>query len=106
MLTLSQTKKHYPSPTKSKIMDGVFRAILINSYILILDDLGAIHSTDWRKEVAFDIIDKRYKDILPTVITTNIFPSDLDGYYGKRVADRILSDGNTIIILNNIKSRR
>jgi len=78
----------------------------LNSYILILDDLGAIHSTDWRKEVAFDIIDKRYKDILPTVITTNIFPSDLDGYYGKRVADRILSDGNTIIILNNIKSRR
>lgn len=79
---------------------------LINSYILILDDLGAIHSTDWRKEVAFDIIDKRYKEVLPTVITTNIFPNDIEQYYGKRVADRMLSGDNTIIVLNNVNSRR
>jgi DNA replication protein DnaC len=39
--------------------------------ILILDDLGAEKATDWATEELFQIIDRRYRDWQPLMVTTN-----------------------------------
>ena len=39
--------------------------------LLVLDDLGAHHSTPWAQEKLFQILNHRYNSRMPTVITTN-----------------------------------
>ena len=45
---------------------------LKNASLLVLDDLGAENSTDWAKEKIYEIIDSRYRDKKPIIITTNL----------------------------------
>lgn len=51
--------------------------------ILILDDLGGEKATDWAAEELFQIIDRRYREGRPLMVTTN---EDID-----RLPDRIRS---------------
>ena len=40
--------------------------------LLIIDDLGAENDTDWAKEKIYEIIDSRYRDKKPLIVTTNL----------------------------------
>ncbi len=59
--------------------------------LLILDDLGAHHSTPWAQEKLFQILNHRYNGRLPTVVTTNQRFDDLDPRIASRLADLDLS---------------
>ena len=58
--------------------------------LLVLDDLGAEKPTDWVQEQLFIIINRRYEELLPTLITTNCNMAELIDRIGRRTADRIL----------------
>lgn len=45
---------------------------LKNADLLVLDDLGAENNTDWSKGKIYEIIDARYRDEKPCIITTNL----------------------------------
>lgn len=55
--------------------------------LLVLDDLGAHHSTPWAQEKLFQILNHRYNGHLPTVITTNQRLDELDPRIGSRLSD-------------------
>lgn len=61
--------------------------------LLILDDLGAERQSDYALEQVFNVIDSRYKNEQPVIITTNLTLTELknptDQKY-KRIYDRIL----------------
>ncbi len=57
--------------------------------LLILDDVGMEKTTEWSLERLAEIIDSRYNELLPTVITTNLTPEKLKAAVGDRVYDRI-----------------
>ena len=59
--------------------------------LLILDDLGAHNSTPWAQEKLFQILNHRYNNRLPTVITTNQRLEELDPRIASRLADIDLS---------------
>ncbi len=59
--------------------------------LLVLDDLGAHHSTPWAQEKLFQILNHRYNHRLPTVITTNQRLAALDPRIASRLADLDLS---------------
>lgn len=40
--------------------------------LLVLDDFGAHKSTEWAEERLFDLIDERYRDRRPLIVTTNL----------------------------------
>lgn len=68
---------------------------LKNADLLVLDDLGAENSTAWAKETIYEVIDSRYRDNKPIIITTNLTLNQLkekmtsgDGVY--RTYDRII----------------
>jgi len=54
-----------------------------NANLLVLDDLGTENSTAWASEKLFQLINHRYNEQLPTVITSN---ARLD-----RIEDRVIS---------------
>lgn len=58
--------------------------------ILLLDDLGAQRNTPWVTERLFIIINARYNNLKPTIITSNSKLEELDKVDGwKRIVDRI-----------------
>lgn len=68
---------------------------LKNASLLVLDDLGAENNTAWSKEKIYEIIDARYRDGKPSIITTNLTREGLkkrlageDGVF--RTYDRII----------------
>lgn len=60
-----------------------------NSDLLILDDFGTQNATAWAQEKLFQIINYRYTNKLPTVITTNLMLDQIEG----RIRSRLQDDG-------------
>ncbi len=57
--------------------------------LLIIDDLGSEKMTDWVGEVFYRIIDNRYANLKPTIITSNYTLAELKKKTGERLASRI-----------------
>ncbi len=57
--------------------------------VLILDDLGAEKTTDYSITTLYLIIDRRYREAMPTIITTNLSPGQIEKELGARIASRL-----------------
>lgn len=55
--------------------------------MLILDDFGTQNATPWAQEKIFQIMNHRYINQLPTVITSNLSLGDFDGRVRSRLQD-------------------
>jgi len=73
--------------------------------LLLLDDLGAAKSSKWVEDVTYRLVDERYGDCLPTLVTSNLPPSQLRDMFGDRTASR-LSDMCTRIKFDGPDLRR
>jgi len=67
---------------------------ILNEYssvqFLVLDDLGAERSTDWVMSMLYLLINRRYEDMLTTVITSNYTLDELTDKLGDaRIPSRI-----------------
>ena len=58
--------------------------------LLILDDIGVENETEWTTELFYKIINTRYTNMLPVVITTNLHPEQMDRNKTQRVISRIM----------------
>ncbi len=56
---------------------------------LVIDDLGVEKSTDYVKQLTYFIINFRESNLLPTYITTNLPPDQLEKIIDQRIASRI-----------------
>lgn len=61
----------------------------IEAPLLVLDDLGSERANDEAKEVLYTIIDCRYQECLPTMITSTLDDSELEERYGTNFVSRI-----------------
>jgi len=59
--------------------------------LLVLDDLGTEQTKDWAGERLDRIVDWRYINRLPLVVTTNVFSEDLADRVASRLADKSCS---------------
>jgi len=66
---------------------------IINKYgkckLLILDEAGRQKGTDFERNLLFEIIDKRWNNMLPTTIIGNIGKREFAGLYGAATLDRL-----------------
>lgn len=67
--------------------------------ILILDDFGTASSSEWAKEVFFDLIDQRYNSKHPTIITTNLNSYDMKQQFNERTERRVFAPENLKITI-------
>lgn len=61
--------------------------------LLHIDDLGAQHTTPWRLEQLYSIIDARYQAGRPILATTNLMPSELAKQMGQQILTTVTDDG-------------
>lgn len=72
--------------------------------ILVLDDLGTENTTPWAREKLFQIINHRYNGRLPTVITSNRRPEDIEPRIFSRMSDRAVCE--EFILMDGIDYRQ
>ncbi len=65
--------------------------ILRNTPLLVIDDLGTQSSTPWSREKLDQLLNHRYNQQLPTIITTSIPVEQLDDRISNRLSDSNLS---------------
>ena len=58
-----------------------------NAGLLILDDFGTQNATAWAQEKLFQIVNYRYINHLPLVVTTNLDMDDIEARIRSRLAD-------------------
>jgi DNA replication protein DnaC len=57
--------------------------------LLLLDDLGAAKASEWTEEITYRVINYRYEQELPTIVTSNLGVPELRDGLGERVASRL-----------------
>jgi DNA replication protein DnaC len=63
-----------------------------NAGLLLLDDFGTQNATAWAQEKLFQIINYRYINKLPTVITTNLILDEIESRIRSRLQDETFVD--------------
>lgn len=58
-----------------------------NATLLVLDDFGTQNATEWAQEKLFQIVNYRYINKLPLVVTTNLALDEIEARLRSRLAD-------------------
>ncbi len=61
--------------------------------LLVLDEVGVQYGTEAEQVTLFDIIDKRYRDLMPTILLTNLSTTGMKTFLGDRSYDRLREGG-------------
>ena len=80
-----------------------------NCRMLVLDDLGTEQPSQWLKDTLFHILDYRFGEMLPTIITTSLTPRKLEDYVSEKTLSRIIEnadEGNRLYKLKVYSSRK
>ncbi len=100
--TLSRIRATYDrgiEETEAQLMYGLKEASLV-----VLDDLATEKRTDWKQEIIYEMVDARYRNELPVIVTTNANPQQLKKQVGERTYDRLIEMCR--VVVNNSTSYR
>ena len=77
----------------NKSKDGISAEALLRKYsdvpYLVLDDIGTERQTEWVFEKFYILVDRRYRDMLPTIFISNTRIKSITESMGCRVSRRI-----------------
>jgi DNA replication protein DnaC len=57
--------------------------------LLVIDEIGVQYGTEGEQTIIFDVLDRRYRDVLPTILLTNQDKAGLKQFIGERTFDRL-----------------
>jgi DNA replication protein DnaC len=57
--------------------------------LLVLDEIGVQYGTDGEQTIIFDILDRRYREMMPSILLTNQDKAGLKQFIGERAYDRL-----------------
>ena len=61
-----------------------------NTELLIIDDLGTEKASEWQQEKLYMVLDHRYRELKPTIITTNLSADELREHISERLYERMI----------------
>lgn len=74
--------------SESQVLDTLGRLDL-----LVLDEVGVQYGTEGEQVVLFDVLNRRYRDCMPTIMLTNLKAAEFEEYIGARAFDRLKEGG-------------
>jgi DNA replication protein DnaC len=91
-------------PSSEESYDERFE-LLRSADLLVLDDLGTESAMPWACEKVYQLINHRYVQQLPLVVTSNVPLEQLDGRIRSRLHDRTLGSGIITIVTDDYRLR-
>lgn len=73
---------------------------------LVLDDLGSERPTDWTAERLYALVNRRWLEERPTIVTSNLAAGALEEAVGPRVFSRLVGNGSVGVGLSGPDRRR
>lgn len=64
--------------------------------LLALDEVGVQNGTDFERDVIFEVINRRYEKMKPTILLSNLPPTEIESAIGERSMDRMREGGIAI----------
>lgn len=77
-----------------------------NVPLLVLDDLGSEKTSDFSITTLYIIIDRRDRELMSTIITTNLNPKEIEEKLGARIASRLSGMKNIKINMPDYRKKR
>lgn len=96
---IDEIKSSWKSDERSPIHD------LAEVPLLIIDEIGVQYGSESERIELFDLFDRRYNDVLPTIVISNNNLAALQKILGQRIYDRI-TGGALIFELTGISHRQ
>ncbi len=81
---------------------------LLQIPVLLIDDLGTEHVTEFTSSILYQIIDRRYRDEHPFIVTSNFSPNELSqrmGLMGERIFQRIVETCRYLQLVGNVREK-
>jgi len=69
--------------------DDVLRELGETLDLLVIDEIGVQYGTEGEQTVVFDVLDRRYREMRPTILISNAGREQFKAYVGDRVYDRL-----------------
>ena len=73
--------------------------------LLIIDEISVNQNSEHEKRLMFEVINKRYEEVKPTIVLTNLPPELLKENLGDRILDRLREGGGKMVSFNWSSSR-
>jgi DNA replication protein DnaC len=81
--------------TEAKVIEA-YRSV----DLLVIDEVGKSVDSNYEHSQFFRILDLRYQDMKPTIVVSNLKPSDLRAFLGEAVADRMTEAGGRVLMFD------
>lgn len=73
--------------------------------LLIIDEVGVQHGSDFERQVLFEVIDSRYRQLMPTIVISNLGLAGLRKCLGERSVDRLTDAGGPAVLFTWASAR-
>jgi DNA replication protein DnaC len=80
-------------------------ADLIRPDLLVIDEVGVQHGTDFERQVLFEVINGRYERVKPTVVVSNLGVTELRQCLGDRAVDRLRDKSGIVVVFRWASAR-
>lgn len=74
---------------------------VLNCDLLIIDDLGTEFKNSYTVACLYNILNSRILAKLPTIISTNNLPEELEEKYDQRITSRIIGEFSALVLVGN-----
>lgn len=64
--------------------------------LLVIDEIGVQYGTDGEQTILFDVLDRRYRDMMPTILLTNQAKQGFKEFIGDRSFDRLVENSKWV----------
>jgi DNA replication protein DnaC len=92
---LREVKATYSKANHETEMDVIARYVLLP--LLVIDEVGVQFGSEAEKVIMFDILNRRYLDMKPTIMISNLPITELTNFVGDRVVDRMRENNGAVI---------
>lgn len=86
------------APADDRDAERAVRILRRHPALVVLDDLGREKASDWTGEIVYALVNSRYENRLPTLVTSNLSPGDLAASPYWPVISRLAEDGELVKI--------
>jgi DNA replication protein DnaC len=69
-------------------------------HFLAIDEVGSSSGSDHEKQALFDLINRRYNAVRPTMLLTNLSLEEVREFLGARIMDRLREGGGKVLVLD------
>jgi DNA replication protein DnaC len=85
--------------------EGDVYADLIRPDLLVIDEVGVQHGTDFERQVLFEVINGRYERVKPTIVVSNLGVTELRQCLGDRAVDRLRDKSGVVVVFRWASAR-